>query len=110
MRIGSSIGLIALGLIVALAININLRGIDLSLIGWILTAVGALGLLVSLALYWRNRPVIAQVRDPYGPGTDPYPPERYPRYWIKATEKHSEFLLLNRLGLAICSYTAAECW
>lgn len=80
MRIGSSIGLIALGLVLALAVNVNVRGVDLTLIGWILTAVGVLGLLISLVLSRRNRSVVAQARDPYGPGIDPYPPERNPRY------------------------------
>src|SRR5437763_3842866 len=71
MRIGSSIGLIALDLILALAVSVNVRGIDLTLVGWILTAVGLLGLLVSLALTWRNRS-IAACRDQYGLGADPY--------------------------------------
>ena len=77
MRIGSSIGLIALGLILALAVNVTVRGIDLALVGWILTAVGVLGLIASLALAQR---VVSPVQDPYGPETDPYPPARDPRY------------------------------
>ncbi|PZS35615.1 MAG: hypothetical protein DLM61_01645 [Pseudonocardiales bacterium] len=80
MRIGSSIGLIALGLILALAVNVNVRGIDLALVGWILTAVGVLGLIASLVLSQRNRSVVAPIQDPYGPRADPYPPERDPRY------------------------------
>ena len=80
MRIGSSIGLIALGLILALAVNVTVRGIDLALVGWILTAVGILGLIASLALAQRYRTVVSPVRDPYGPDADPYPPSRDPRY------------------------------
>jgi hypothetical protein len=80
MRIGSSIGLIALGLVLALAVTVNVRGIDLTLVGWILTAVGGLGLLVSLALSWRDRSVVAAPRDQYGLPADPYPPARDPRY------------------------------
>ncbi|HJT02070.1 MAG TPA: DUF6458 family protein [Pseudonocardiaceae bacterium] len=80
MRIGSSIGLIALGLILALAVSVNVRGIDLTLVGWILTAVGLLGLLVSLAQSWRNRSIGAPPRDQYAAGADPYLPERDPRY------------------------------
>lgn len=80
MRIGSSIILIALGLILALAVSVNVRGIDLTLVGWILTAVGVLGLIISLVLYRRNRSVVAPARDPYGPRADPYSPERDPRY------------------------------
>ena len=79
MRIGSSIGLIALGLILALAVSVNVRGIDLTLVGWILTAVGVLGLIVSLAVTRRNRS-IGPSRDQYGMGADPTLPESDPRY------------------------------
>ena len=72
--------MIALGLILALAVSVNVRGIDLTLVGWILTAVGLLGLLVSLALSWRNRSIGALSRDQYMTGTDPSLPERDPRY------------------------------
>jgi hypothetical protein len=80
MRIGSSIALIALGLIFALAVNVSVRGIDLTLIGWILTAVGVLGLIVSLTLTRRERSVVVPARDPYAREADLYPPERDPRY------------------------------
>jgi tetrahydromethanopterin S-methyltransferase subunit E len=80
MRIGSSIGLIALGLILALAVSVNVRGIDLTLVGWILTAVGVLGLIVSLALTRRNRSIVGPSRDQYGVGADPTLPESDPRY------------------------------
>jgi len=46
MRIGSSIGLIAVGLILALAVNIPIKGLDLHQIGWILVFVGVVGLVV----------------------------------------------------------------
>ena len=72
--------MVALGLILALAVSVHVRGIDLTLVGWILTAVGLLGLLVSLALSWRNRSIDAPTRDQYGVGTDSYLPERDPRY------------------------------
>jgi len=65
MRIGSSIGLIAVGLILALAVNFDLEGLDLQQIGWILTAVGVIGLIVSLVMARRGRPVIA--REAYPP-------------------------------------------
>jgi hypothetical protein len=58
MRIGSSIGLIAVGLILALAVDFNIKGLDLSLIGWILTVVGVVGLVASLAMSRRSRPVV----------------------------------------------------
>ena len=54
MRIGSSIGLIAVGLILALAIHLRLGVIDLALVGWILVVVGVIGLVVSLAMARRH--------------------------------------------------------
>ncbi|HZS22133.1 MAG TPA: DUF6458 family protein [Pseudonocardiaceae bacterium] len=71
MNFGGSIFLIAVGLILALAVNISVSGVDLQLVGWILAAVGALGLLVSLALYWRRRAVVVEP-PPVTP--DDYPP------------------------------------
>lgn len=76
MRIGSSIGLIAIGLILALAVNIDIDGVDLDLIGWILAAVGVVGLITSLALARRARPVIAREEAYPPPRADP----RDPRY------------------------------
>jgi Na+/proline symporter len=70
MSFGGSIVLIAVGLILALAVNISVSGIDLQLVGWILAAVGALGLLVSVGLYWRRRTVVEP----------PVTTDDYPRY------------------------------
>lgn len=58
MRIGSSIALIAIGLILALAVNFSLSGVDIQLVGWILVVVGIIGLVVSVALARRARPVV----------------------------------------------------
>jgi predicted MFS family arabinose efflux permease len=67
MRIGTSIGLIALGLILALAVRVDLGGIDLQLVGWILTVVGIIGLIASLVLARQSRPVVRRGAD--------YPPD-----------------------------------
>ena len=66
MRIGSSIGLIAVGLILALAVDFDINGLDLSLVGWILTVVGIVGLVASIAMTRRARTVVEQpvVREP----------------------------------------------
>jgi Domain of unknown function (DUF6458) len=74
MRIGTSIGLIALGLILALAVRIDLGGIDLELVGWILTVVGVIGLVASIMLARQARPVVRREVE-YPP---PHPPD--PRY------------------------------
>ena len=56
MGIGISIFLIAVGLIIALAVDVSVAGIDLQLIGWILAIVGLIGLVMT-AFVWgpRNR-------------------------------------------------------
>jgi tetrahydromethanopterin S-methyltransferase subunit E len=82
MRIGSSIGLIAVGLILALAVNFDVDGLDVQQIGWILAVVGVIGLVVSLVMARRARPVVT--REAYPPVVReeaPLPPTRPdPRY------------------------------
>ncbi|HVL83414.1 MAG TPA: DUF6458 family protein [Pseudonocardia sp.] len=70
MGIGASIFLIAVGLILALAVNLELSGIDLQLVGWILTGVGVIGLLMTMALWSRRRGVVREepvIREEYPP-------------------------------------------
>jgi predicted MFS family arabinose efflux permease len=67
MRIGSSIGMIAVGLILALAVRIDLGGIDLQLVGWILAFVGVVGLVASLVMARQRRPVVTPHHDVYPP-------------------------------------------
>jgi Domain of unknown function (DUF6458) len=55
MSIGVSIFLIAVGLILALAVNVDLSGIDVQTTGWILTLVGVGGLILSFTLWNRRR-------------------------------------------------------
>jgi Domain of unknown function (DUF6458) len=74
MRIGSSIGLIAIGLILALAVRIDVGGIDLELVGWILTVVGVIGLVASLLLARQARPVVRREADYPPPHTHPSDP------------------------------------
>ncbi len=68
MGIGASVLLIAVGLILALAVDYEVSGIDLVQVGWILTAVGALGLLITLALLASRRNRDTVIRDEYPPG------------------------------------------
>jgi hypothetical protein len=63
MRIGSSIALIAIGLILALAVNFSLSSIDIQLVGWILVVVGVIGLVVSVVVARRARPVVRREDD-----------------------------------------------
>jgi Domain of unknown function (DUF6458) len=48
MQIGSSLFLIAVGAILAFAVTADISGLDIAVVGWILMAVGAIGLLFSL--------------------------------------------------------------
>jgi hypothetical protein len=60
MGIGASIILIALGLILALAVDVDLSGIDVQTVGWILTLVGVAGLVLTLAMWNRRRTVVRE--------------------------------------------------
>ena len=48
MGIGTSIFLIAVGAILAFAVDVNTSAVDLHTVGWILMIVGAIGLVASL--------------------------------------------------------------
>lgn len=49
MRIGSSLALIAIGAILAFAVTDKINSVDLTMVGYILLAVGALGVVLTLA-------------------------------------------------------------
>ena len=53
MGLGISIFLIAVGAILAFAVNVTVSGIDLVTVGWVLMVVGAIGLLLSMAFWSR---------------------------------------------------------
>jgi Domain of unknown function (DUF6458) len=63
MRIGVGILLLAVGLVLALAVDDRVGGVDLRLVGWILAGVGALALVLSaLAFGPRRRGTVVQDR------------------------------------------------
>jgi hypothetical protein len=55
MGIGVSIFLIAVGAILAFAVEFQLWWIDINVAGWVLIVVGVLGLLLTLMLWSRRR-------------------------------------------------------
>jgi hypothetical protein len=55
MGIGGSVFLIALGLILALAVNFTIAGLDIQVIGWILVAAGVIGLVMVFAVWGPRR-------------------------------------------------------
>ena len=53
MGIGASIFLIAIGAILAFAVDVSTRGLDLNMVGVILMIVGTLGLVLSM-MFWSS--------------------------------------------------------
>lgn len=51
MGIGVSIFLIALGAILAFAVNFSISGLDINVIGYILIAAGVLGLVLTMLIF-----------------------------------------------------------
>lgn len=58
MGIGASIFLIAVGAILTFALNVTVAGLNLDIVGWILMAVGALGLIMTALIWGRRRDVV----------------------------------------------------
>ncbi|MEV4760695.1 DUF6458 family protein [Micromonospora sp. NPDC049559] len=58
MGIGASIFLIAVGAILTFALNVHIGGLDLDVVGWILMAVGVLGLIMTTLIWGRRREVV----------------------------------------------------
>lgn len=50
MGIGFSIFLLAVGAILAFAVNATVAGIEISVVGWILMGAGVLGLILTMAV------------------------------------------------------------
>jgi hypothetical protein len=66
--IGASIFLIAVGAILAFAVELDIAGFDLDVVGWILMLAGVLGLVTTVLIWGRRRTVVstepAAYRDP----------------------------------------------
>jgi Domain of unknown function (DUF6458) len=67
MGLGVSLILIAVGLILALAVNTHVSGVDIHTIGWIVTIVGAVGLVLSMIFWssWAGPGYWSRRRGPY---------------------------------------------
>jgi hypothetical protein len=69
MKIGSSIGLIVLGAILAFAVADAVDFVDLTMIGYILIAAGVIGLLLTVALQSKSHKRVTESRTAVDPGT-----------------------------------------
>ncbi|HZY26929.1 MAG: DUF6458 family protein [Jiangellaceae bacterium] len=58
MGIGSGVFLLAVGAILAFAVEYDVAGIDLSVVGWILMIAGALAIILLLTVWGPRRRVV----------------------------------------------------
>jgi hypothetical protein len=65
MRLGTGIVLLALGAILTFALNVDVSGLDLQVVGWILMIVGALGIVLELAVWGPRQRRVTHTRDDY---------------------------------------------
>ena len=66
MGIGIGIFLLAVGAVLAFAVHVTVAGVSLVTIGWILMAVGVIGLVLDLALFApRRRRVVTSAEPGY---------------------------------------------
>ncbi len=79
MSIGGGIFLLVVGAILAFALDFQVAGLNIHLIGYILMAAGAVGLIIGIALLTRRRRVVSTSRS----GVDSVSGERVTR---RATE------------------------
>jgi len=55
MGIGASVFMLAVGAIITFAFNIRVGWLDLDIVGWVLMAAGALGLILTLTVFSSRR-------------------------------------------------------
>ena len=64
MGIGASIFLLALGAILTFAVDWKLAGLDIHVVGWVLMAAGAVGLILFFYFWNRRRAPVYVPRQP----------------------------------------------
>lgn len=74
MSIGVSIFLIAVGALLAFAVDYQLGWLDITIAGWVLMAVGVLGLILTLLLWSRRRNAATMVAERRDYRDEPGPP------------------------------------
>jgi hypothetical protein len=60
MGIGFSIFLLAVGAILAFAVHATVAGVDIHVVGWILMAAGALGLILTMIVFAPRRRTVVR--------------------------------------------------
>jgi hypothetical protein len=64
MGIGASVFLLAIGAILAFAVETTVSGVDINVIGWILMGAGVLGLFFTTLIFGRRDDVVATTSAP----------------------------------------------
>jgi len=62
MGIGSSIAILAIGAILAFAVDFRIGGVNFTVVGYILMACGLLGLLFTVLIYGRRDRTVVRER------------------------------------------------
>jgi hypothetical protein len=69
MGIGFSILLLAAGAVLAFAVHATVAGVDIHVVGWILMAAGAIGLIVAMVMFAPRRGrTVTDIRPAGAPG------------------------------------------
>lgn len=69
MSLGAGIVLLVIGAILAFAVNVDIAWVDLHLIGYILMAAGAIGIILGIVLMTRRRTSVTTSRSAVDPAT-----------------------------------------
>ena len=69
MSIGAGIFLLVVGGVLAFAVDVQVSGVDLKLVGYILMAAGAVGLILGLVLMTRRRQAVSTTRSAVDPAS-----------------------------------------
>ncbi len=69
MSLGAGIFLLAVGAILAFAVNVEVPGIDLTVVGYILMIAGAVGIILGIVLMTRRRRSVSESRTAVDPGS-----------------------------------------
>jgi len=79
MGLATSLFVLAAGAILAFAVNVTTSGVNLTVVGYILMAVGAFGILLSIAA-WESLlgPPVRRAPPPPPPRRSGYPPDEAP--------------------------------
>jgi hypothetical protein len=75
--IGASVFMLAFGAIITFAFNVRVGWLDLDVVGWVLMAAGAFGLILTLTMLNRRRTIARTATttpDPYAAPYSPTPP------------------------------------